>query len=394
MLPLENIKILDLSSGLTCNLAMMYLTSFGAKVTKLEKPGEGDRVRQWEPQKNGKSIYFHYLNSGKKSLTLDIEKEEGREILKELLPYYDVVCVNFAPEQLETMGLDYESLKSIKPDVIYASCTPFGLKGPLKNKPASSLVVQALGVAMDMTGVINEYPVSSAPSITEHYAAGYLATGIVLAAIDKTQRGIGQIVDISLQDAIFSCIEAAPAAWSTVEELHTRKGNFDPSCAPYDTFQTCDGYVAVGCATQLQWEKFCDVLKFDDLKRDARFKDNEGRRFDYLNILRPLVAERILKMEKLVVESKCRDQGIPCCAVLNIQEITDMPNTIENGFMVKEDTEDMGEIHFPALPFVLSDTSSVIHTHAPELGENTEEILKFIGMTEKEILYERERKVI
>ena len=388
MLPLEELKILDLSSGLTCNLAMMYLTSFGAEVTKLEKPGTGDKVRQWKPEKDGKSIYFYYLNRGKKSLTLDVEKEEGREILKKIISYYDVICVDFEPNQIEAMGFNYESLKLIKPDIIYAACTPFGLKGPLKNKPASSLVVQALGVAMDMTGVINEYPVSSAPSIMEHYAAGYLATGIMLAAIDKKQRGIGQVVDISLQDAIFSCIEAAPAAWSTVQELHTRKGNFDPSCAPYDTFETCDGYVAVGCATQLQWEKFCDVLGFDDLKTDKRFSDNEGRRTDYLDVLRPLVAERLLTMEKLDVEKKCREQGIPCCAVLNVQEITDMPNTMENGFMEVKDTDDMGVIRFPALPFVLSDTSSVVYTHAPELGEHTEEILKLVGMNERKNLCE------
>ena len=153
MLPLKNIRILDLSKGLVCSLATMYLSRFGAEVTKVECPN-GDCVRHWGPWKNGESLYFQYLNGGKKSIVLDLDTEAGREQLKAILPEYDVLCVGGSACELEAMGLGYEQLKDIKPDLIYAVYSYFGTEGPMADRPGSSLVAQALGVAMDMTGVL------------------------------------------------------------------------------------------------------------------------------------------------------------------------------------------------------------------------------------------------
>lgn len=385
MKALDDVKILDLSEKLTCSLATMYLKNFGAEVTKVENPKSGDGARAWQPVKEDKSIYFNYLNGGKRSITLDITTPQGKEIFKKMVSVYDVVCVSYEPGYMESIGLGYEDLKKINPCLIYASVTYFGEEGPMKNKAGSSLVSQARGVAMDMTGVIDEYPIQSAPSIAEHYSAGYLASGIVMALVDKAERGIGQKVDISLQDAIYSCIEAAPAAYSTVEEIHTRKGNFDPSCAPYDTFETSDGYVSVGCATQVQWERFCDALGFEDTKNDPRFLDNEGRRTDYLFVLRPILAEKIIKMSKLYVEEKCRSLGIPCGAVMDIAEITDMPNTKENNFITTVESKKLGKLVYPSLAFELSETPSEIFPDAPDLGEHTAEILKEFGFDSQQM---------
>lgn len=321
-------------------------------------------------------FFYVLLNGGKKSITLDYTTEQGKEILMKLIQKCDVFCVGEDIPVPERYGLDYETLKKEKADLIYAAYSYFGQDGPMKTKAGSSLVAQARGVAMDMTGVVHEDPCQAAPSIAEHYAAGFFASSIVMALVDKHERGVGQKVDISLQDSIYSCIEAAPAAYSTVGEIHTRKGNFDPSCAPYDTFETSDGYVSVGCATQIQWERFCDVLGFDDLKSDPRFADNEGRRTDYLIKLRPLLAEKIIKMEKGYVEDQCRTQGIPCCAVLNVAEITDMPNTIENHFVKEVESKKFGKLIYPTLPVTLSETPSEIFTEAPMLGEHTKGILE------------------
>ncbi|NCC17178.1 MAG: CoA transferase [Clostridia bacterium] len=379
---LQGVVILDLTQKLTGSLATMYLKNFGAEVIKVEMP-EGDKARKWEPMREDQSIYFNYLNGGKKSITLDYTTEQGKEILLKLIQKCDVFCIGEDVPNPERYGLDYESLKKEKSDLIYAAYSYFGQEGPMKSKAGSSLVAQARGVAMDMTGIINEEPVQSGPSIAEHYAAGFFASSIVMALVDKHQRGIGQKIDISLQDSIFSCIEAAPAAYSTVGEIHTRKGNFDPSCAPYDTFETSDGFVSVGCATQIQWERFCDVLGFEDLKNDPRFLDNKGRRTDYLFILRPLLAEKMIKMEKSYVENQCRTQGIPCCSVLNIAEITDMPNTIENHFIKEVKSKKFGKLGYPTLPFTLSETPSEIFTDAPALGEHTKEILEQLQISTK-----------
>ncbi|MCJ7855848.1 CoA transferase [Lachnospiraceae bacterium NSJ-143] len=391
MLALDNVKILDLSDGLTCALATKYLVDNGAEVVKIEKIS-GDKTRSWEPKKNGGSLYFHYLNSGKKSITLDIESEYGKEIFKKLIGVYDVVCTNSEPGYMESIGLGYEELKKIKPELIYASCTYFGDNGPMKYKKASSLVAQARGVAMDMTGVENGYPVKASPSIAEHYTAAYLSTAILLALIDKKIRGIGQKIDISLQDCIFSSIEAAPAAFSVLGHIHTRKGNFDPAAAPYDTYKTSDGYVAIGCSTQDQWEKLCDALHFDDLKFDERFNTGDKRRDNYFSDLQGILSERFITMGKNDVKTKCMESGIPCAAVMNIAEITNLHDISENGFLTASIDKKFGQIRFPALPFKLSNTESAVWNHSPELGENTEEILKEIGINdyifscEKEIM--------
>ena len=164
----------------------------------------------------GDSLYFNYLNRGKKSIILDITTAEGTEILEKLIPFYDVICVGEEAGYMESLGLGYG-----KPDIIY-----YGETGSYKNKPVNSLTAQAKGVAMDMTGVHNAYSVQSAPSIAEHDSAAYFATRIVMDLIDWNSRGISQKVDIALLDSIYSYIEAAPEVFSTVREVHKRKDNF------------------------------------------------------------------------------------------------------------------------------------------------------------------------
>lgn len=394
MKTLKNVKILDVSEKLTVSLATMYLSAYGAEVVKVERPEIGDQARTWAPLKEQGSLYFNYLNGGKKSITLDITTPEGAEILKKLVPMFDVICVGKEAGYMESLGLGYEDLKAVKKDIIYAAYSYYGETGPWKNKPGSSLTVQAKGVAMDMTGVRGEPPVQCAPSIAEHYSAAYLATGIVMALIDKNLRGVGQKIDIALLDSIYSCIEAAPAAYSTVGEIHKRKGNFDPSCAPYDTFETSDGYVALGVATQQQWLKFCEVLDLQDLTDDPRFVDNEGRRSDYIDVLRPILAERLIRFSKSEVENRCRSQGIPCCAVLTIPEITDLPNTLENGYMVTVDSNRFGTLKYPSIPFLLQDTPAAPFTDAPKLGSDTEQMLHKAGYSERELKAWKEKRII
>lgn len=379
MKALENIKILDISEKLTVSLATMYLGAYGAEVTKIEKPGTGDRARSWAPVRDGSSIYFNYLNGGKKSMALDITTPEGAEILKKMLPMYDVICVDAEAGYMESLGLGYEDLKEIREDIIYAAYSYYGQTGPYKNKVASSLTVQAKAVAMDMTGEVGAPPVHTAPSVSEHYSAAYLATGVVMALVDRNQRGIGQMIDIALYDSIFSCIEAAPAAYSTIGEIQSRKGNSDPTCAPYDTLPTADGFVALGVATCSQWMKFCAAMDYDDLAEDERFSVDATRLANYDNILKPILVERFSTLSKFDIEKRCGSEGVPCCAVLDVAEITDNPNTILNGYMTVFENGRLGKLNYPSVPFMLSKTPAKPFEDAPALGEHTDEILQMIN---------------
>ncbi len=370
---LEGVRILDLSGKLTSSLATMYLCSYGAEVVKVEPP-EGDPARKWEPMINGESVYFHYLNSGKKSIVIDYRTPEGAETVKKLAKGFDVICLDLAPADIEKLGLTYEDFREANEKIIYSSYSYFGDNGPYRDRPASSLVVQALGVAMDMTGFPGEEPVHLAPSVAEHYAAGYIASGIVMALLDRNRRGIGQKLDVALLDSIFSCIEAAPAAL-TKDEVQRRKGNDDPTCAPYDSYKTNDGYVAVGVATQSQWVAFCEALGFDDFLADEVLMDPASRLGTYKTNLLPRLAEKLEKMSKFDVEAKARTRGVPCGAVLSIDEVMAMPNTLENRYIDKVSSGKFGEIVYPMIPFTLSLTPAKDFTDAADLGADTEAVM-------------------
>lgn len=270
-MPLHDIRILDLTRGLSGSLATKYLANYGAEVVKVEPP-KGDPTRRYAPIRNGESLYFRYLSAGKKSVLLDYAQPEG--------------------------------------------------------------------------------------------------AAVMLALIDREKRGVGQLVDISLQDAMYSCIEAAPVAYSTIGEVQSRKGNDDPSCAPYDTFQTADGYLAVGCAAQDHWERFCDALGFDDLKNDPLCATNDDRVANYASYLRPALAERLLRWEKFDAEKRCRDAKIPCCAVLDVREIVDAENTRVCGFLQQQ-----GDFCFPSMPVILAETPPTYSERVPVLGADNDAIL-------------------
>ncbi len=377
MRPLKGVKVLDLTDNLAGNLTTMYLANFGAEVVKVEQPIIGDKSRIWEPIKHNKSVYHAYLNRGKKSVTLDLERPEGLEILKKLIEKYDVICESFGDEIMIKKGLDYSQIQKINPKIVYASQSYFGHTGPYKSRPGSSCSAQAIGVTMDMTGVDGGPPIKAGPAMGEHYAAGYLASGIMLALIHKKATDEGQKVDVALLDSLFSTIEAASAAYSMLGEVQTRKGNFDPACAPYDTFETKDGYVAIGVANELQWQNFCKhVIEKPELIEHPVYYCNEGRCKDYLYNLRPILADDIIKYSKYDIEKKCREVGIPSGEVLDIPSIIEHPHVSENDFLTELCDEELGDLRIPKLPIDLSETPGIFNECAPSLGQHTDDVLK------------------
>ncbi len=391
----EGIKVLDLTENLSGNLTTMYLANFGAEVIKVEKPTSGDKSRNWQPQKEGKSLYFAYLNRGKKSITIDIHQQEGIDVLKKLITDVDVICESLGAEFMEKNGLGYEHVQSLNPKIIYASQSYFGHTGPYKKRPGSSCSTQALGVTMDMTGVYGGPPIKSGPSMGEHYTAGYLASGIMLALINKQLTGEGQKVDVSLLDSLFSTIEAASAAYSLLEEIQTRKGNFDPACAPYDTFETNDGFVAIGVANELQWQNLCKhVINMPELIEHPVYYENEGRCKDYLHNLRPILAEYLLTCSKYDIERLCREVGIPSGEVLDVPSIVDHPHIVDNGFLTEMNDKEVGKVKIPTLPIALSETPAILNESAPLLGENTDEVLSGFGFSKETISELKFKKIV
>jgi CoA:oxalate CoA-transferase len=380
MRPLDGIRVIDFTENLAGNLTTMYLASFGAEVIKIENPNKGLKTRKYEPLKDKQSLYFAYLSKGTKSLGIDISKEESKDIIENLIKNSDVICESNEPGYMEKFGLAYEDVKKINPEIIYSSQSYYGHTGPLKNTPGSSCTAQAYGVSMDMTGVHGGEPIKAGPPMGEHYSAGYAASGIVMALIRKKMDGYGQKLDVSLLDSLYSTIEAAAAAYSMNGEIQTRKGNFDPACAPYDTFQTNDGFVAVGVASEIQWQNFAKyVVNMPELVTHPIYSTNTGRCDDYLYNLRPILADHIINCSKYDIERLCRDYGIPSAEVMDIDGMIKHPHIAENNFLSEFNNENIASFVYPSLPIVLSETPALMENEIPFVGEDTEDILGSLG---------------
>lgn len=320
MKPLTGVKVVDFTQAHAGSLCTMLLADFGAEVIKIERPGVGDLARYWSPFKNESSGYYAYLNRGKKSISINGGTEEGRKILLDLIKDADVVTENFKYGSMERMGLSYEKIKEVNPEIIYASLNGYGQTGPMKQTIGLDLQLQAGSGLMDRTGFADGAPTKAGPAMGDQLSGTYMATAIMLALIAKKKTGKGQKIDIAILDCLFSILEAAPITYCMTGSVPERVGNSYPSISPYDTFKAKDGYVAIGISTDSQWRKFCDALGMDDLKADERYMTNESRGDHYEDGLKQAIEKVTGTMSKFEIEEKLRNARLACGAVYTVSE--------------------------------------------------------------------------
>lgn len=392
---LEGIRVIDFTQAHAGSLCTMILADFGAEVIKVEKPGSGDSARRWAPLKNGSSGYFTYLNRGKKSIAVNASAEEGRKILFDLIKGADIVTENFKYGNMERLGLSYDKVKAINPEIIYASLSGYGQTGPLKEKVGIDLPLQAASGLMDRTGFPDGAPVKAGPALGEHISGTYMALGIILALIEKKKTGKGQSIDVSIMDSLYSVLETAPVTFCMTGEVHPRLGNGDAAVTPYDTFKTKDGYVAIGISADSQWKKFCDVMGMEDLKKDERYKTNELRSVNYEKGLRKSIEEVMVTMSKFEVQEKLRDARLACSAVYSVAEAMETEPIKERRMLTEVYDEGVGEtIRIPGTVIKMQETPGGFNEGAPLLGKHTRYYLEGLGYTEEEIGKLIDKKVI
>lgn len=220
--PLEGVVVLDLSRVLAAPYTGMILADMGADVIKIERPGKGDDSRAYGPFKNGESVYYMSLNRGKRSMTLNMKSEEGKQILKDLVKQADVLVENFRGGTMDKLGLGYDVLKEINPRLIYSACTGFGMTGPYKHEPAYDVIVQGMGGIMSITGMPGGEPTKVGASIGDITAGIFSAVGIMMALYNREKTGKGQLVDVSMLDCQVAILENAIAATSTAAYPRSR----------------------------------------------------------------------------------------------------------------------------------------------------------------------------
>jgi crotonobetainyl-CoA:carnitine CoA-transferase CaiB-like acyl-CoA transferase len=283
--PLSGVRILDFTRILAGPTCTQLLGDYGADVIKVEKPGLGDDTRAWGPpytlDTNGKatkeSAYYLSANRNKRSLALDISNPKDVEVIKAIILQCDVFVENFKVGGLKKFGLDYASLKLIKPSLIYCSITGFGQTGPNAHKPGYDLLAQAFGGIMSLTGEPNGEPMKVGVGVADVVCGLYAATAILAALRQRDASQDGQYIDISLADTQVSWLVNAGTNYLMSKKEQPRLGNAHPNIVPYQVFEASDGYLIVAAGNDAQFKRFCDILKRPDLANNDKFNKNIAR---------------------------------------------------------------------------------------------------------------------
>lgn len=373
--PLEGVVVLDLSRVLAAPYTGMILADMGADVIKVERPGKGDDSRAYGPFKNGESVYYMSLNRGKRSMTLNMKSEEGKQILKDLVKQADVLVENFRGGTMDKLGLGYDVLKEINPRLIYSACTGFGMTGPYKHDPAYDVIVQGMGGIMSITGQEGGEPTKVGASIGDITAGIFSAVGIMIALYNREKTGKGQLVDVSMLDCQVAILENAIARYMNAGVSPKPIGNRHASITPFQSLKTKDGYVIVAVGNDTLWQKFCGLIERPDLAADPRFTTN------------PLRTENVKVLgEELnkTFQTKTMDEwlhilkegGVPVGPINDIERVIKDPAVIAREMIVTTHHPIAGDVEMAGVPIKLSETPGSVDAPAPTLGQHTREILK------------------
>lgn len=380
--PLENLKVLDLTRVLAGPYCTMLLADLGAEIIKVEMPKKGDDSRQFGPHQNGESAYFMSLNRNKKSITLNLKKEKGKAILKELVAKVDVIVENFRPGTMEKLGLGYDVLKEINPALIYAAASGFGHTGPYSQRPAYDGVVQAMGGIMSITGEKDGQPTRVGPSIGDIGAGLFAAIGVLSALNYKNETGKGQKVDVSMLDCQVAMLENAIARYVVTKEVPRPAGNRHTSIVPFEPFETKDAQIVVAVGNDALWKKYCAVCGLEKIVDDPEFATNPERNKNYEK-LRPILADCMKEKTTAQWQECLDDAGIPNGPINYVDQVLENEQVLAREMIVEVEHPKAGKLKMPGVAIKLSETPGEIRMAAPLLGEHGEEILKkYLGYDE------------
>lgn len=372
---LEGVVVLDLSRVLAAPYTGMILADMGADVIKIERPGKGDDSRAYGPFKNGESVYYMSLNRGKRSMTLNMKSEEGKQILKDLVKQADVLVENFRGGTMDKLGLGYDVLKEINPRLIYSACTGFGMTGPYKHDPAYDVIVQGMGGIMSITGQEDGEPTKVGASIGDITAGIFSAVGIMIALYNREKTGKGQLVDVSMLDCQVAILENAIARYMNAGVSPKPIGNRHASITPFQSLKTKDGYVIIAVGNDTLWQKFCGLIDRPDLAADARFTTNPLRTENVKVLSEELTKTFVTKtMDEWLHILK--EGGIPVGPINDVERVIKDPGVIAREMIVTTHHPIAGDVEMAGVPIKLSETPGSVDAPAPTLGQHTREILK------------------
>jgi formyl-CoA transferase len=374
-LSLSGYRVLDLSRILAGPYCTMILGDQGAEVIKVERPDSGDDTRSWGPPfAGGESAYYLCCNRNKRSITVDLKKSRGAEVVREMAKVSDVFVENFTPGLTKRFGLDYESLRELNPRLVYCSITAYGQDGPYRDRPGYDMVLSAVGGLMWITGERDGNPCKVGVAITDVLTGVYASGAITSALLWRERSGRGQHIDCSLLDVQVSALANIGSNYLVAGQEASRWGTAHESIIPYQVFPTKDRPIAIAVANDKLWVNFCTLLGKQEWIADPRFESNP-QRVENRELLLPLIAEALAGkscdewMELLV------DRAIPCGPVNNMEHLFSDPQVLHRGMIAEIPHPTVGTLRLAGIPVRYSDTPGAVRLPPPLLGEHTDEVL-------------------
>ncbi len=393
-LPLSGIKVLDLTRALSGPFCSMILGDLGAEVVKVEPTPNGEMVRQWGPFDQDISVYYLSANRNKKGIGVDFRQPEGLALIKDLALKSDVVVENFKVGTMEAMGLGYEELRAIRPELIFASISGFGSTGPARDWPGFDQIAQGYSGFMSLTGAPEFGPTRVGTAIGDLTAGMWVAMGVLAAYIERQKSGIGQHVETSLLASLLGLLSVQGQRYLSVGEIPQPSGNVHPVIAPYGTFDTADGPLNLAPATQGMWLRLCEVLELPQLASDLRFLTNAERMQNRL-ALKELLEGSLRRKTRMEWTALMIEAGIPAGPINTLEDVFADPQVIACKLVETVEHPVLGALRQVALPIKMQSTAQGSVRSAPPLfGQHTEEVLAAYGLASEAVQQLLMKKVV
>ena len=405
---LSHIRVLDLSRVLAGPWCSQNLADLGADVIKIERPGAGDDTRAWGPpyardadgNDTTEAAYYLAANRGKRSVTMDIASAEGQALLRELVKHCDVVLENYKVGQLKRYGLDYESLKAIKPDLVYCSVTGFGQDGPYAHRAGYDFLIQGMGGLMSVTGERDDLPgggpQKAGVALTDLMTGMYATIAILAALTQRDRDGSGQYIDMALLDVQVAMLANMGSNYLNSGKPPKRWGNAHPNIVPYQTFACSDGYIIVATGNDGQYQKFVEVGGRGDLALHERYATNPLR-VKNRDELVPLLAAMVQARSRDFWIDQLEAVGVPCGPINNLDDVYKNPQVLARELVMEVPHPTAGKVKLVRSPMRMSGAPAddAATLPPPLLGQHTDEVLRdLLGRSEADIAALRNKGVL
>jgi len=392
--PLEGLRVIDASQVIAGPFATALLGDFGADIIKVEMPGVGDTGRAFGPSHNGESVRWPTFGRNKKSVTLDLRKEEGKAVFLKLAAKSDLIIENFRTGTLDKWGLDYETLKTANPDIIVVRVTGYGQTGPNAHLAGFGTPATAFSGYTYISGHTEMAPASPSISLADYVAGLYAVIAAMYAVYHRDHHGGGQEADVSLYEGLFRMMDAAVSHYSVSGQVQERSSGIRGAASPSGTFRSSDGkWFVLTCSTDRTFANLTQAMDREELLEDPRFATNTAR-VQHNEDVEAVVGEWLAARPWEEIKARLDAVGAPVNLIYSIADIFNDPHYAAREDIVEVEHPRFGKLHMPGIMPKFSRTPGAIRWIGPELGEHTAEVLSgLLGMSEAEIHTLKEKGV-